>query len=519
MYRKGLSSRANKVSSLTASTDNSSTGMKGQAQVPTAGINGIRKNVFRMLPLFPPSKNKSRFSKMSLWPRPFPFTSKQQLIDAITMVSTESTTNTFKQAITKYGTISSWNISAITDLSSLFENNTTFNHDINGWNTSRVTNMNNMFKGATAFNQDISSWNVTSVTSMTSMFQNATAFDQNISSWNPDAITDDSKFNLMFDGATQMTSQFLSNNNDGYYKYFKPPVVSINGAATIEIFLGNTYSDQGATSTEGLTVTDNSNLVNTSVTGTYTVTYTATDTSGKIDTATRTVIVKRYKPGNDTELRQAVNAWFDNNAQALINYGAIGTWDITSVGVSLNLLFQNRSTFNDDISAWDVSNISSMREMFEGATNFNQDISSWNMSNVTTTRMMFKGATNFNQPIGSWNVSKVTDMISMFEGATSFDKPIGSWNVSNVTNMMKMFSDATSFNKDISNWNTSKVGTMNSMFKDAEAFNQDIRKWDVSNVADNELLNMFQSATAMKSTFTDLVDNEHATNLAWFNSD
>ena len=57
------------------------------------------------------------------------------------------------------------------------------------------------------------------------------------------------------------------------------------------------------------------------------------------------------------------------------------------------------------------------------------------------------------------------------------------------------------------------------MFKDAEAFNQDIRKWDVSNVADQELLNMFQSATAMKSAFTDLVDDLHATNLAWFNSD
>ena len=58
MYRKGLSSRANKVSSLTASTDNSSTGMKGQDQVPTTGINGIRKDVFRMLPLFQLNKIK-----------------------------------------------------------------------------------------------------------------------------------------------------------------------------------------------------------------------------------------------------------------------------------------------------------------------------------------------------------------------------------------------------------------------------------------------------------------------------
>jgi len=416
MYRKGLSSRANKVSSLTASTDNSSTGMKGQAQVPTAGINGIRKNVFRMLPLFPPSKNKSRFSKMSLWPRPYPFTSKQQLIDAINIVSTDSTTNAYKQAITKYGTVSSWNISAITDLSSLFENNTTFNHDINGWNTSRVTNMDNMFKGATAFNQDISSWDVTSVTSMTSMFQNATAFDQNISSWNPDAITDPAKFDSMFTGATQMTSQFLTNNNDGYYKYFKPPVVSINGAATVDVFKGSTYTDLGATSTEGLTVTDNSNLVNTSVTGTYIVTYTATDTSGKIDTATRTVIVKTFKPTTKTDLQNAVTAWIGGDT----TYGNISTWD-TSLITNMSSLFEDKDTFNDDISTWDVSNVTNMMKMFEGAEAFNQDISNWNTSKVETMMSMFNGAYSFNQDIRKWDVSKIFggQLENMFQDATA----------------------------------------------------------------------------------------------------
>ena len=64
MYRKGLSSRANKVSSLVANSDNSGTGSTGQASVPTAGVFGIRKNVFRNLPRIPPKKSVTPFSTM-----------------------------------------------------------------------------------------------------------------------------------------------------------------------------------------------------------------------------------------------------------------------------------------------------------------------------------------------------------------------------------------------------------------------------------------------------------------------
>ena len=64
MYRKGLSSRENKVSSLVASTDNSGAGMKKQDLVPSAGAHGIRKSPLRFMPLIPQSKNKRAFSKL-----------------------------------------------------------------------------------------------------------------------------------------------------------------------------------------------------------------------------------------------------------------------------------------------------------------------------------------------------------------------------------------------------------------------------------------------------------------------
>jgi surface protein len=51
-----------------------------------------------------------------------------------------------------------------------------------------------------------------------------------------------------------------------------------------------------------------------------------------------------------------------------------------------------------------------MSYMFGIAEAFNQDISGWDVSKVTNMRDMFEDAYAFNQDIGSWDVGKVTDM-------------------------------------------------------------------------------------------------------------
>ena len=43
----------------------------------------------------------------------------------------------------------------VTDMSNLFEYETSFNEDIGAWETSGVTSMNNMFYEASSFNRDI----------------------------------------------------------------------------------------------------------------------------------------------------------------------------------------------------------------------------------------------------------------------------------------------------------------------------------------------------------------------------
>ena len=90
--------------------------------------------------------------------------------------------------------------------------------------------------------------------------------------------------------------------------------------------------------------------------------------------------------------------------------------------------------------------------MFLSASSFNQNISSWDVSNATSLITMFSNAISFNQNIGSWNTLKVTNMLQMFQNATSFNQNIGSWNVSSATTMTNMFASASTFNQDLSNW-------------------------------------------------------------------
>ena len=119
------------------------------------------------------------------------FSEKTTLQIAVNAWCSDATT-----ASATYGYISTWNVSAVTDMSYLFKDKSTFNDDISSWDVSSVTTMNSVFYGASAFNQDIGSWNVSSVTDMFYMFNRASAFNQDIGSWDVSSVTMGSMFRL-----------------------------------------------------------------------------------------------------------------------------------------------------------------------------------------------------------------------------------------------------------------------------------------------------------------------------------
>ena len=52
-------------------------------------------------------------------------------------------------------------------------------------------------------------------------------------------------------------------------------------------------------------------------------------------------------------------------------------------GMFWNGMFWDASTFNDDVSGWDISGVTLMHGMFFGATSFDQDLSDWDPPNGT----------------------------------------------------------------------------------------------------------------------------------------
>jgi surface protein len=122
------------------------------------------------------------------------FQSKQELKDTIRKYSLCKTghcdRDTMEEIAFTYGyPIGTWDVSQVTDMSSLFEDMDSFNEYIGSWDVSNVTDMNQMFVRAKDFNQDMRSWNVSNVADMSFMFYEATAFNQEIGNWNTSRVT------------------------------------------------------------------------------------------------------------------------------------------------------------------------------------------------------------------------------------------------------------------------------------------------------------------------------------------
>jgi len=80
-------------------------------------------------------------------------------------------------------------------------------------------------------------------------------------------------------------------------------------------------------------------------------------------------------------------------------------------------MFAGASSFNGDLSNWDVSNVSQMGSLFLDAKSFNSDISGWNTAIAFSMTDMFKGASAFDQDLGGWNIGKVTSMVGMLDNS------------------------------------------------------------------------------------------------------
>ena len=128
-----------------------------------------------------------------------------------------------------------------------------------------------------------------------------------------------------------------------------------------------------------------------------------------------------YHPKTYKELKELVNKLIkERGNEADLN--DIDTSEITDMSYMFTY-----SSFDGDISQWDVNNVKNMQEMFYNSkfSGKNGDISKWDVSNVNNMKYMFCYS-EFNVDISNWDVSNVKDMSFMFTN-TPLEKNPPKW--------------------------------------------------------------------------------------------
>lgn len=406
--------------------------------------------------------------------------------------------------------ISAWNTAAVTDMSAMFAGAKVFNQDISSWNTAAVTNMSYMFNNAFAFDQNIGPWTLNSGVNLGTMLvksgMSCSSYGATLIGWlannpsvtgrNLDAGQVQYGSNATVARNTLINTQTWSINDGG-----------VDASCPSPNFISEWTFSAAATELHFNAKTDGAvdyfwvaSPSNNSGSGSFTQSGAGAVTLSGLTIAAGDVLTLSMAPSNlrrffisngvDREQLTDIIQWgkvawtsMDRAFQGCSNLQLTTTDLPVLTGVSsMAYMFNDCTSLNGPvtINSWNTSTVTDMGNMFDNASSFNQDIGAWNTTSVTNMGNLFYHAKTFNQNIGAWNTAAATRMSFMFTGALAFNQNIGNWNTGAVTDMSFMFTAARSFNQNIKNWNTAAATTMWSMFLFAVDFNQDIGSWTLN---------------------------------------
>ena len=111
-----------------------------------------------------------------------PFGSSTELLEAVdTYLSVDPDEQAVLEVIGQYGLMESWDVSRITDFSSVFSrernpNVVQLHADLSLWDVSNSQTFANMFHGARSVDFDVSTWDVSNAKNFSRMFDSASSF-------------------------------------------------------------------------------------------------------------------------------------------------------------------------------------------------------------------------------------------------------------------------------------------------------------------------------------------------------
>ena len=294
--------------------------------------------------------------------------------------------------------------SMVTTLAGLFFNNQTFNQNISSWDVSAVNDMSMMFSGASSFNQSLGAWDVSNVSNMQSLFYNATEFNQPIGSWDVSNVTN-------------MRYMFQSFPASGEKNKFNQDISSWD-VSNVVLFEGMFYNSNFNQSIGQWDVSKATSLRAMFEYTSFNQDISEWDTSNVTDMS--------YMFNEASDFNQILNSW---NTSSVTNMRLmfrdansfnqeLSSWNTSNV-TNMSFMFSGARNFNSNIINWDTSRVTNMDAMFQVAEEFNQDISNWNVSSAISMNFMFYGASNFSQDLSNWCVQNILEEPTSFIGVNS----------------------------------------------------------------------------------------------------
>jgi len=434
--------------------------------------------------------------------------------------------------------LSNWDVSSVTILSTAFLNASSFNQNIATWDTSSVTSLSSTFRNAAAFDQDLSSWDVGSVTTASNMFTNsglsAANWDALLIGWAAQGTGAGSlKANVTLSDINQYHGTVNAAATAAYNKLTAAPynwnIVDLGvlptsafdfDIDTTQIQLpGSTNADQYrlplmSTGTYNFTVNwgdGNSNTITTwnqaeathtyATSGLYSISITGTIDHVSWISQDGTTVTQ----ANDRKKVKDITDW----GSAVIYLDELVFFDCEKMNITTTAAptfgskvmrddqFSDCESFTGDISAWGTvaSPITgSVNSFLSSANNANPNVNFVYQRTSSSLFRAFYQAFNFNNPLNNWDVAgSGGNCTDAFNFCIAFNQDISGWDMSGANSMTRMFSAATLFNQNISTWDVSGVGSFRQMFLSAAAFNQPIGSWTTT--ALDDLQGTFDGAT------------------------